>query len=195
MAAAAFCLTATMLEHSPERMCQAASECFLSQEEIDKGYAVMDCGATGSLGGVPALEALMDLRGAPELDFSSRPAYTFGDGEKRTALCRASYHIQAANKGGVFGIHVMPTTTPILAGIEALRAAGAIVDFGRDLCVYQKLDPKNVARLPRASTGHLLMNLGGDLVGEPVMSVEQFCQDMLSRAQGGPELKDAEGME
>ena len=179
---AAFCLAARV-----SNRCGAAAECFLTHEEIQKGLAVLDCGATGSLGGVPALEALTHLRGTPELDFTSQPSYTFGGCKKMQALCRAKFQVQADSKGGAVNIHAMDTKSPILAGIEALRAAGAIVDFSRDLAVFQKIDPTKVTKLPRASTGHLLLNLGGDLIGKPEMSTLEFCAILQEQAKGNPE--------
>ena len=62
-AAVAFAMSAHL------EKCGAAAECFLTEAEMKRGLVVMDCGATGSLGGVEALEHLSDLRGNPTFDF------------------------------------------------------------------------------------------------------------------------------
>lgn len=52
----------------------------------------------------------------------------------------------------------------MLVSIKALRALGAVLDFGSNEMVYRKVCPKSVVPLEAAANGHLLMPLGGILL-------------------------------
>ena len=156
--------------------------CFLTQAEVQRGLGVIDCGATSSVGGSEACEVLSELRGPPALSFDDRPCYQFGGDHRRRALSRAIYEVQARDQTGSFGIHVIDSLMPILVGIDALKALGAIIDFGRGYAIFEKVAPGQVSELERGSTGHLLMDLGGDVAGKVKMSLKEYVDLLLKTA-------------
>ena len=85
-------------------------------------------------------------------------------------------------------INTLPTGegVPLLIGINVLRAAGAIVDFGRDLAIFGKLDAEQIVKLERSPAGHLLLSLVEDLLanaikedakGKPLRKFQQQCNN------------------
>jgi hypothetical protein len=152
---------------------------------VKAGKGVIDCGATHSIGGVPSLEALADLRGMPDLNHKLRPTYTFGNGKQQQTEARATFNIEAGPHDGEFKIHALDAPTPILVAIESLRALGALIDFKRDLAVWQNVVPDTVCQLERGSTGHLLMDLGGNIASNQVMKVSDYIEVLAKQAEEG----------
>eukprot|EP00969_Alexandrium_andersonii_P371875 15480471-Alexandrium_andersonii.AAC.1 len=70
------------------------------------GYGIIDCGATGTVGGLDTLEALAKRNAEKhgdtrmKLDASDRPTYTFADGKSRRALGVAEFTVEAGGKPG-----------------------------------------------------------------------------------------------
>ena len=71
--------------------------CFLAREATKKGKAVIDCGATESLGGIAALEKLARLNAKKDgtskmrIDHTVRPTYTFSNGKSARVDGRAIF--------------------------------------------------------------------------------------------------------
>eukprot|EP00969_Alexandrium_andersonii_P137466 6080174-Alexandrium_andersonii.AAC.1 len=61
----------------------------------DKGKVILDCGATESIGGLNAVEGLMEklksLGREINVDLSDRPTYGFGNGEQKSAMGAVSF--------------------------------------------------------------------------------------------------------
>ena len=51
-----------------------------------------------------------------------------------------------------------------LIGINVLRDAGAVIDFGRNLALFEQIDPQTIIELEQAPSGHLLLSLVEDLL-------------------------------
>ncbi len=155
-----------------DQACVAAEEAWLltTQQAMEQGKAVIDGGATRTLGSVAAVEKLMELNaskdgdpGLQRLDPEMRPVFGFGNSSSDRCLSTAWMKISAGGRDGELKIHTLDKGSgPILFSIETLRALGAIVDFSEDLVVFQKLDPKRVIQMERSCTGHQLLPLAED---------------------------------
>lgn len=140
-------------------------------EAISTGKGVIDCGATATLGSVAALEALDHLiqKRAGEsrvfVDPSVAPTFKFGNNGTTACLSTAHVQVDCGNRTGDMSIHVHDLVDqPILVSVRALKALGAIIDFGKDEILYKNLCPYSVVPVERATNGHLLMPLSGNLL-------------------------------
>lgn len=70
-------------------------------------------------------------------------------------------------------VHEVPNQ-PVLISVRTLKKLGAIVDFGSNKVIYQKLCPKSVMSLEEADNGHLLMPLTSDLLDGAVKRTSPF---------------------
>lgn len=155
-----------------DQACVAAEEAWMltTQQAMEQGKAVIDGGATRTIGSVAAVEKLMELNssnggdpGLQRLDPELRPVFGFGNSSSDRCLSTAWMKISAGGRDGELKIHTLDKGSgPILFSIETLRALGAIVDFSEDLIVFQKLDPKRVIQMERSCTGHQLLPLAED---------------------------------
>ena len=152
----------------------------MAKKHIEAGKGVIDCGATESLGGVDALEALMLLlikRGLmpPEVDVKDRPFFSFGDGERKQVLSRVRFLLKALMKDGSLDIYALEAQgVPILISVKALKALGAIIDFTSGKAHFSRLHPTLVVQLEEAEGGHLLFDLANDLLKHAVGHIGNF---------------------
>ncbi|CAE7221956.1 unnamed protein product [Symbiodinium sp. CCMP2592] len=153
-----------------------------TREAVQQGKAVMDCGATRSIGSVQALEKLMEMNiaqhGEPrviEVDRSDRPTFGFGNSSTDQCTSTVKMGLQAGNRQGVFRIHALNKGDgPILMSIEAMTMLGALVDFSANLAVFRKLDPTKLLPIERSATGHMLVPLSGDLFKKAIQAVQSI---------------------
>ena len=159
-----------------------------TQEAVAQGKAVLDGGATKTLGSVKAIEAVMqrnqELNGSSclrALDLQDRPTFGFGNSSKNTCVSTAQIGIQADGKEGSIRVHALDQGDgPILFSIASLRALGAIVDFSEDLIVFRKLTDRKIIKLERSVTGHQLIPMTSDWyeqaqeTARPVPSLREF---------------------
>eukprot|EP00959_Pyramimonas_sp_CCMP1952_P244975 5119895-Pyramimonas_sp.AAC.1 len=59
---------------------------------------------------------------------------------------------------------------PILVSIETLNNLGAVIDFEAGVGVFKKIDCPRVVTFPRSRTGHLLIDLTCNLLGDGAAS-------------------------
>eukprot|EP00439_Symbiodinium_sp_Y106_P036330 s3080_g4.t1 len=138
---------------------------------VAQGKAVLDSGATRSIGSVWALEKIMNLnlqkRGRTrvlEIDQGERPLFSFGNSSSDQCISTVRMGVTAGPKEGSFKVHALNRGVgPVLLSIEALRTLGAVVDYEEDLAVFRKLDPTKIIKLERSNTGHQLLPLTQDL--------------------------------
>ena len=123
---------------------------------LDQCLGIIDCGATASLGSAEALEAIMSHnlqtlgRSNIEVDPSKRPTFKFGNGDKKTCLSTAKMGLQVGERPGNMEIHIHDTPgQPVLVSRKALRSLGAIIDFGRNEVIYERVNPKAVVPLQK----------------------------------------------
>eukprot|EP00439_Symbiodinium_sp_Y106_P029803 s3418_g3.t1 len=112
------------------------------------GKAVLDIGATATVGSLEALEALMQVkasRGEHEtvkVYPDCRRKFRFGNGEVAESLSYIEIPQRLDGKLIYLGIHTMDTSNvPILLSIKTLKKLGAIIDIGRRLVIFQFFKP------------------------------------------------------
>ena len=141
----------------------------------NKGKAVIDCGATKSLGGINALEKLAKRNARKygetrmALDLEDCPTFTFGNGRRAKVNGRATFEIEENGNGCTIDIHGLDAKgVPILVSIDTLARMGAVIDFKTGRAIYQELRPTQIVQLERSTTGHLLMDLAEDLYKDSI---------------------------
>ena len=159
-----------------------------SEEAMRQGKAILDGGATRTLGSVTAVEQVMDLNekltgatGIRHIDTSQRPTFGFGNSSSDQCLSTAWLTVLAGGREGELKVHTLDRgNSPILFSIETLRSLGPVIDFKEDLIVFRELDSKRIIRLERSCTGHQLLPLTEDwfknsfVVQEPVRSLKDL---------------------
>ena len=60
-------------------------------------------------------------------------------------------------------LHDLPGQ-PVLLSVKALRALGAVIDFGSDEAIFKAICPYKVAKLETAESGHQLFPLAQDVL-------------------------------
>lgn len=140
-------------------------------EKIAAGLAVIDCGATSTLGSVTAVEALMKKniqacgKDRVQVDPDLRPTFRFGNNSTKSCISTVQLGVDMGSKSGQMQIHVHDVPDqPILVSVKSLKALGAILDFSRNEVIYTKVCDRSVVPLQVAANGHLLMPLTGDLL-------------------------------
>eukprot|EP00435_Cladocopium_sp_Y103_P035779 s2053_g9.t1 len=149
----------------------SGEELLSTSEAIQKGFGILDGGATKTLGSVYALERLMELNqakhghdGIQGVDPQNTPTFGFGNSSRDTCLSTAQLSISAGNKPGVLQVHTLDKGTgPILVSIATLRQLGAVIDFEANLAVFRNLDAKKVVPLRQSASRHQMVSLTDDL--------------------------------
>eukprot|EP00959_Pyramimonas_sp_CCMP1952_P190634 3987150-Pyramimonas_sp.AAC.1 len=102
-----------------------------------------------------------------EVDLTDRPVYKFGNGEVKRVLCRVKFKLQVKGVYVSFLVHAVDAPgIPILVSIETLRQLGAVIDFEAGIGVFKSIDPHRMISFQRSRTGHLLIDLACDLLGD-----------------------------
>ena len=141
-----------------------------TEDVVSQGKAVLDGGATRTIGSVRALERLMELNyerngsnGLKSLNLDERPTFGFGDSTRNQCVSTAAFKIEADGREGHLQIHALDSGEgPVLFSIASLRALGAVIDFAEDLVCFRSLNDKKVIQLERSCTGHQLLPLTQD---------------------------------
>ena len=163
-------------------------EALTTAEAVREGMAVIDGGATQTIGSVAAVEAVMrknkakyGCSGLRGVDYQDPPVFSFGNSTENRCLSTARLGITANGQKGEMRIHTLEDgESPILMSIESLRNVGALIDFEADLAVFRNLDPGRIVRLARGKSGHQLLPLSEDLLGasmqtqQPVPSLAHY---------------------
>ena len=163
----------TMFECAPASTAWGVgeSQSFLAEEDIRAGKAILDCGATKSIGGMSAMEHLgyQCDSGKVKVDIRDRPWFTFGNGQRKQVSSKVTFPIMTGKKAGTVSIYALDVpNVPLLLSVDALVKMGAWIDFESGTAVFRKLDPTLVVHLERSANGHLLLNLAKDLLTQGV---------------------------
>lgn len=137
---------------------------------VEEGKAVLDGGATRSIGSIYALSKVLELNearrgvdGLKELDMEDRPSFGFGNSSRDRCASTASLAVPWNGSEKVLKVHALDKgTSPILMSIHSLRRLGAIVDFECDKAVFRHVDPRKVVKLERSAAGHQVLPLTED---------------------------------
>ncbi|CAE7205041.1 DHX9 [Symbiodinium natans] len=147
-------------------------DAFLSlQEIVAQGKAIVDGGATSTLGSEGALQRIAQLQwqrqGQDNIEIvaGDQPSFRFGNNGRTTCMSTALVGVNLDGKPGRMQIHVHDIENqPVLLSIKALKTLGAVVDYGRDEIVLTKVNPYKVARLETTESGHQLFPLVDDVL-------------------------------
>ena len=142
-----------------------------TQEAVLAGCAVIDGGATKTLGSVAAIQAVMDQNLGKHgesriqaVDPQNQPQFGFGNGSQDKCISTTQLKVTANDRPGALQIHALDRGQgPILLSIQTLRALKAVIDFDEDLLVLRGLDATKVIPLERSAAGHQLLPLTEDL--------------------------------
>ncbi|CAE7325309.1 RE1 [Symbiodinium microadriaticum] len=147
---------------------------FMSQGVVEgpelEGYAVLDTGATETVGSLPAIEQLMKLRhrhlGYAE-DFhvvdKAPKRFKFGNGETAFSASYLLLPQQLGDHEVHLGIYTLDVTgVPVLVGIKTLHRLGAVLDLAKFVVVFTSVDIARAIQLQRSPSGHALLDLRGD---------------------------------
>ena len=159
-----------------------------TSQVVQQGKAVLDGGATRTLGSVVALERVMEINqekngasGLASLNLTDRPVFGFGNSTTNQCVSTAAMKIEADGKEGHVNIHALDSGEgPILFSISSLRSLGEIIDFAEDLVVFRNLTDQKIIPLERSSTGHQLLPMTSDWyesafrTAKPVPSLRAF---------------------
>ena len=149
-----------------------AAAAISTSEAVAQGMAVIDGGATQTIGSVKALEAVLaknrqkyGTSGLKGVNVDEPPTFSFGNSTENRCLSTAQLHVQANGGAGELRVHTLECgESPILLSIQTLRSLKAIIDFESDTVVFRALDPHRLVDLTRGSSGHQLLSLTEDLL-------------------------------
>ena len=120
-----------------------------TKEAVSRGYAVVDGGATQTIGSVAALEAVLQQNrqkhgssGLKGLSSEEPPTFSFGNSTENKCLSTAQIRVQANGNPGELRVHTLEGgEAPILLSIQTLRALKAVIDFEADVAVFSGPGP------------------------------------------------------
>ena len=100
-----------------EKMMQAhlgIAEAPTTAEAVAEGKAIIDCGATKSLGSAHALEQVMRLsnNGVSTVDTSNQPVFGFGNSSEDRCLSTLHLNLKAGGRPGLLKVHALDKGCP-----------------------------------------------------------------------------------
>ena len=142
-----------------------------TQAAVNAGCAVIDGGATKTLGSVKAIQAVMDINAKKYgnhriqgVDTNNTPTFGFGNSSQDRCISTTQLQVAANEQPGLLQIHALDRGSgPILLSIQTLRSLKAIIDFEADLLVLRGLNDTKIIPLERSAAGHQLLPLTEDL--------------------------------
>ena len=145
---------------------------FVALEKIVReGKAIIDGGATSSLGSEEALQQIAQLnwesQGADGIQIipDETPAFKFGNNGKHTCMATALLKLPIEQTSSQMKIHLRDIPgQPVLLSVKSLRALGAVIDFERNEAVFKRLHPQKLVTLETTDGGHQLFPLVSDVL-------------------------------
>ena len=140
----------------------------LVARRLARGRALLDCGATDTVGSVEAIEAILDIsqeafgpdHDRVSVDTDDRPVYMFGDARRKQALSKVKVKVQPGRHVAHLHVHAQETEKVlVLLSAKSLSALAAVINFETGQAVLRNLEPATVVQLERSPTGHLWMDL------------------------------------
>ena len=143
-----------------------------TEQAVHQGKAVIDGGATRTMGSLHAVEGLgkryeqlHGQSGVSHIDIHDRPVFGFGNSQKSRCMSTCRMKLQPESARRDLRIHVLNEgTAPILLSIDTLRSMGAIIDFRANQAIFTSLDPRKLVDLEVSQAGHQLLPLAEDFV-------------------------------
>ena len=169
---------------------ECASETgFVALEQIAReGKAIIDGGATSSLGSEEALQSIAQLNWIAHGDDriqiipDERPAFKFGNNGRHTCMATAMLRLPITKPKSQMKIHLHDISGQlVLLSVRSLRALGAVIDFEKNEAIFKRLDPQRLVTLETTETGHQLFPLvqdvleGAKALERPFTTLEKIC--------------------
>eukprot|EP00435_Cladocopium_sp_Y103_P056856 s442_g19.t1 len=168
---------------------QGGTESLTTAQIVEAGKAVIDGGATRSIGSTYALNRVLELNeekygkdGLKGLDMEDRPSFGFGNSSRERCVSTANLTVPWNQQEGVLKVHALDKgTSPILLSIHSLRKLGAVIDFESNCAVFRSVDPRKMIHLEQSAAGHQVLPLTDDafkdavVLEEPVPSFLDLC--------------------
>ena len=138
-----------------------------------RGKAVLDIGATATVGSLQAIEFIGEsetLRVFP----GCQRQFRFGNGHVSSSLSYVELPQRLDGHLIHLGIHTIDAEgVPVLLSIKTLKKLGAIIDVARRLVIFQSVNARVAVRLQESPSGHLLLDLCSDWMSGAV-SLDRF---------------------
>ena len=133
-----------------------------AKEALETGKALIDCGATKSMGSWEALDGLARMNEQRQgstrfsLDHTKKTWYTFANRNRQQSEGEVAFKVNVGGRTGDCKINCLNTTgVPILLSVQSLSQMGAIIDFSTGAAFFRHLTDQSCVQLERASNGHL----------------------------------------
>ena len=150
-----------------QRMILAASGSSAGNHRL--GLAVLDTGATETVGSLEAIEYILHCRfrryGHEDIgvDVNRRKKFKFGNAEERTAESFLLLPQTVQGQTTSLGIYTLDVPgVPVLIGIKTMDRLGAVVDTRRKTLEFTEIFPGVRIPLAKGQNGHLLLDLCQD---------------------------------
>ena len=141
------------------------------EDVIKQGKAIIDGGATSSLGSEEAVRQVAEMNwrrsghDGLEIDPDDKPNFRFGNNGRQACLSTAKMAIPLGDRQGTMKVHIHEIPgQPVLLSIQALKALGAVIDYSNNQVILRHVDPKKVAVLETTEGGHQLFPLTQDIL-------------------------------
>lgn len=171
----------TATDNEIEAVNQMAANLQTMSGILDSGMAIIDGGATSTVGSVDALERIQELnqqQGQDHrciLDFEEKPSFRFGNNGRKTCMSTAQLPVPLHGVMGHMRVHIHDVPgQPVLLSIAALRSLGAVIDFENDEMILKKICPDRVVPLERTFGGHQVFPLTQDIFKDSVKRQQPF---------------------
>ena len=132
-------------------------------------YAVVDTGATETVGSLDALDAVMTERSlifgneSIKVESEKKKNFKFGNAQTHRAESLVYLPQRFGNQTTALGVYALDVPNiPVLIGIRTLRRLGAKIDTAHDTIEFCHVFPGVQVPLLRGRNGHLLLNLCQD---------------------------------
>ena len=169
-----------------------------AKEALETGKALIDCGASKSMGSQEALDGLARMNeqrhGSTRfsLDRSKKTWYTFANGTRQQSEGEVAFNVNAGGRTGECKINCLNTTgVPILLSVHSLSQMGAIIDFSTGAAFFRHLADQAFVQQERESNGQLYLSLVEDMLSQPILNKKQL-QGFQAAAQVLENLEKSE---
>ena len=150
-----------------QRLVLAASSGSSGEDRLE--FAVIDTGATETVGSLEAVERIMETRfkvfGQERIgvDIHKKKRFKFGNAQERAAESYLLLPQMIQGHSTQLGVYTLDVPgVPILLGIKSLAKLGAIVDVAKPSLIFTKHFPGVEIPLIRGENGHILLDLCKD---------------------------------
>ena len=169
--------------HSEFAMSVHAETSMFSQEALETGKALRDCGAARSMRSSEELNGLSlmnkQLYGSPRLslDRTRKTWYTFADGERPQSKRVVAFQENVGGKMSDWKIACLNATgVPILLTVQSLSKMGAIIDFSTGASFFRNLTDTVFAQLEQEANGHLYLSPVKDMLSQLICDEDQLLR-------------------